>query len=119
MSVRLIKELFRLGWPMFVAQMGRGGAYISYGGWHRREGDSLAAGTTAELDINTFDALFASDVRAPYFLVAALAPKMAAKGKGSIINLSSMAGQIGLAGSAAYGATKGALSSMTRAWAAM
>jgi NAD(P)-dependent dehydrogenase (short-subunit alcohol dehydrogenase family) len=75
-------------------------------------------GATAELDIETFDALFASDVRAPYFLVAALAPKMAAKGKGSIINVSSMAGQIGLAGAAAYGATKGAMSSMTRAWAA-
>jgi NAD(P)-dependent dehydrogenase (short-subunit alcohol dehydrogenase family) len=75
-------------------------------------------GPTADLDIDTFDALFASDVRAPYFLVAALAPKMAAKGKGSIINVSSMAGQIGLAGAAAYGATKGALSSMTRAWAA-
>jgi NAD(P)-dependent dehydrogenase (short-subunit alcohol dehydrogenase family) len=75
-------------------------------------------GPTADLDVDTFDALFASDVRAPYFLVAALAPKMAAKGKGSIINVSSMAGQIGLAGAAAYGATKGAMSSMTRAWAA-
>jgi NAD(P)-dependent dehydrogenase (short-subunit alcohol dehydrogenase family) len=75
-------------------------------------------GPTAELDIDTFDALFASDVRAPYFLVAALAPKMAAKGMGSIINISSMAGQIGLAGAAAYGATKAAMSSMTRAWAA-
>jgi len=75
-------------------------------------------GPTADLDIETFDALFASDVRAPYFLVAALAPKMAAKGNGVIINISSMAGQIGLAGGAAYGATKGAMSSMTRAWAA-
>jgi NAD(P)-dependent dehydrogenase (short-subunit alcohol dehydrogenase family) len=75
-------------------------------------------GSTADLDIHTFDALFASDVRAPYFLVAALAPKMATKGKGSIVNVSSMAGQIGLAGAAAYGATKGAMSSMTRAWAA-
>jgi NAD(P)-dependent dehydrogenase (short-subunit alcohol dehydrogenase family) len=75
-------------------------------------------GPTADLDIDTFDALFASDVRAPYFLVAGLAPKMAAKGKGSIINVSSMAGQIGLAGGAAYGAAKGAMSSMTRAWAA-
>lgn len=33
-------------------------------------------------------------------------------------DLSSMAGQIGLAGGAAYGATKATLSSMTRAWAA-
>jgi len=75
-------------------------------------------GPTADLDIETFDALFASDVRAPYFLVAALGPKMAAKGSGSIVNISSMAGQIGLAGAAAYSATKGALSSMTRSWAA-
>src|SRR5258708_19727244 len=75
-------------------------------------------GATADLDLDTFDALFASNVRAPFFLVAAFAPGMVARGKGSIINVSSMAGQIGLAGSAAYGATKGALSSMTRALAA-
>ncbi len=75
-------------------------------------------GATADLDLDTFDALFASNVRAPFFLVAAFAPGMVARGKGSIINVSSMAGQIGLAGGAAYGATKGALSSMTRAWAA-
>jgi NAD(P)-dependent dehydrogenase (short-subunit alcohol dehydrogenase family) len=75
-------------------------------------------GPTAELDVATFDRLFAANVRAPYFLVAALAPKMAARGSGSIINMSSMAGQVGLAGGAAYGATKAALASMTRAWAA-
>jgi len=75
-------------------------------------------GATADLDLDTFDALFASNVRAPFFLVAAFAPRMVARGKGSIINVSSMAGQIGLAGGAAYGATKGALSSLTRAWAA-
>ena len=75
-------------------------------------------GPTAELDVATFDRLFAANVRAPYFLVAALAPKMAARGSGSIINLGSMVGQIGLAGSAAYGATKATLASMTRSWAA-
>jgi len=75
-------------------------------------------GATADLDLDTFDALFASNVRAPFFLVAAFAPGMVARGKGSIINVSSMVGQIGLAGSAAYGATKAALASMTRAWAA-
>jgi len=73
---------------------------------------------TAGLDAEKFDALFASNVRAPFLLVAALAPGMAARGHGSIINMSSMAGQIGLAGGAAYGATKAALASMTRAWAA-
>ena len=34
-------------------------------------------GPTAELDVATFDRLFAANVRAPYFLVGALAPKMA------------------------------------------
>jgi NAD(P)-dependent dehydrogenase (short-subunit alcohol dehydrogenase family) len=75
-------------------------------------------GDTAGLDAEKFDALFASNVRAPFLLVAALGPGMAARGHGSIINMSSMAGQIGLAGGAAYGATKAALASMTRAWAA-
>jgi NAD(P)-dependent dehydrogenase (short-subunit alcohol dehydrogenase family) len=75
-------------------------------------------GPTAELDLPTFDRLFAANVRAPYFLVSALAPKMAARGGGSIINLSSMAGQIGLAGGAAYSATKATMTSMTRSWAA-
>jgi NAD(P)-dependent dehydrogenase (short-subunit alcohol dehydrogenase family) len=75
-------------------------------------------GATADLDVLTFDALFASNVRAPFFLVAAFAPGMAARGEGSIVNVSSMAGQIGLAGAAAYGATKASLASMTRSWAA-
>jgi NAD(P)-dependent dehydrogenase (short-subunit alcohol dehydrogenase family) len=75
-------------------------------------------GPTAELDVATFDRLFAANVRAPYFLVAALGPGMAARSSGSIINMSSMSGQIGLAGAAAYGAAKAAMASMTRAWAA-
>jgi NAD(P)-dependent dehydrogenase (short-subunit alcohol dehydrogenase family) len=75
-------------------------------------------GPTADLDVATFDRLFAANVRAAYFLVAALAPKMAARGSGSIINIGSMAGQIGLAGAAAYGATKATLAAMTRSWAA-
>ena len=75
-------------------------------------------GPTAELPVDTFDALFAANVRSAYYLTAALAPGMAARGKGSIVNLGSMAGQIGLAGGAAYSATKAALTAMTRAWAA-
>ncbi len=75
-------------------------------------------GPTADLDAAGFDALFASNVRAAYLLVAGFAPGMVARGKGAIVNLASMAGQIGLAGGAAYGATKASLSSLTRSWAA-
>ena len=75
-------------------------------------------GPTAELDVVTFDRLFAANVRAAYFLVAALAPKMAARGSGGIISIGSMAGRIGLAGGAAYSATKATLAAMTRSWAA-
>jgi NAD(P)-dependent dehydrogenase (short-subunit alcohol dehydrogenase family) len=75
-------------------------------------------GPTADLKPDQFDALFASDVRAPYFLVAALAPAMADRGNGSIINVSSMSARVGLVGAALYGAAKAALESLTRAWAA-
>jgi NAD(P)-dependent dehydrogenase (short-subunit alcohol dehydrogenase family) len=43
---------------------------------------------------------------------------MAARGSGSIINVGSMAGEVGMAGGAAYSATKAALDAMTRSWAA-
>jgi len=75
-------------------------------------------GPTADLDGLGFDALFVVNVRSAYFLVAALAPAMADRGRGSIINLGSMAGTIGLVGGAAYGATKAAMASMARSWAA-
>jgi NAD(P)-dependent dehydrogenase (short-subunit alcohol dehydrogenase family) len=75
-------------------------------------------GPSADLDLDTFDKLFSGNVRAPYQLVAALAPGMAARGNGSIISLDSMVGKVGLVGSAAYGATKAALTAMSRAWAA-
>jgi NAD(P)-dependent dehydrogenase (short-subunit alcohol dehydrogenase family) len=58
-------------------------------------GEARIAGLriSAELDVATFDDMFASNVRAPFYLVAAFAPAMAARGKGSIINISSMAGR--------------------------
>lgn len=75
-------------------------------------------GPTADLDPAGFDGLFTSNVRSAYLLTAALAPAMASRGRGSIVNLDSMAGAVGLAGGAAYSASKASLSAMTRAWAA-
>jgi NAD(P)-dependent dehydrogenase (short-subunit alcohol dehydrogenase family) len=75
-------------------------------------------GPTADLEPDTFDALFDANVRSAYYLTAVIAPAMAERGEGVVINLGSMAGQIGLAGGAAYSATKAALTSLTRSWAA-
>jgi len=73
---------------------------------------------TEDMKIADYDSMFASNVRAPFFLVAAFAPAMAAKGSGSVINIGSMAGHLGLATGAAYGATKAALASLTQSWTA-
>ena len=75
-------------------------------------------GPTETFELASFDAMFAANVRAPFFLVSVLAPGMVARRTGSIINIGSMAGRLGLAGGAAYGATKAALASFTQAWAA-
>jgi NAD(P)-dependent dehydrogenase (short-subunit alcohol dehydrogenase family) len=73
---------------------------------------------TEDMSVADFDSMFASNVRAPYLLVSAFAPAMAERGAGSIINITSMAGRIGLPSGAAYGATKAALDSMTQSWTA-
>jgi NAD(P)-dependent dehydrogenase (short-subunit alcohol dehydrogenase family) len=65
----------------------------------------------------SFEAMFDVNVRAPYFLTAALAPKMAGRGGGSIVNVSTMVAELGMPGSSAYAATKAALASLTRTWA--
>ena len=65
-----------------------------------------------------FDAMTAVNFRAPFFLTAALAPKMAARGHGAIVNVSTMVAARGAAGMAVYGASKAALEALTRSWAA-
>jgi NAD(P)-dependent dehydrogenase (short-subunit alcohol dehydrogenase family) len=75
-------------------------------------------GPSGELDTPTYDRLFDGNVRSAYLLTAALAPGMAARGEGVIINMSSMVATVGLPQAAAYSATKAALAAMTRSWAA-
>jgi NAD(P)-dependent dehydrogenase (short-subunit alcohol dehydrogenase family) len=75
-------------------------------------------GPTAQTSPDTFDGVYATNVRAPFILVGELAPKMAERGKGAIVNLSSMVGDFGMAGLALYGSTKAAINLLTKAWAA-
>ncbi|MFF5404689.1 SDR family NAD(P)-dependent oxidoreductase [Streptomyces misionensis] len=73
---------------------------------------------TTGQDLAGYDAAFAVNVRAPFLLTALFAEKMAARGGGSIVNVSSTAAGLGMPGMAVYGATKAALESLTRTWAA-
>jgi NAD(P)-dependent dehydrogenase (short-subunit alcohol dehydrogenase family) len=47
-------------------------------------------GPTQEMTEEQFDRVFSVNVKAPYFLVAELAPLMAKRGKGAIVNISTM-----------------------------
>ncbi|MFH9969973.1 SDR family NAD(P)-dependent oxidoreductase [Streptomyces mirabilis] len=75
-------------------------------------------GPTVGQDVESFDHSLAANIRAPYFLTAALVPGMIGRGGGSIVNISSMTASLGLPGLSVYSATKAALESLTRTWAA-
>lgn len=74
-------------------------------------------GTTAET-ADAFHAVFATNVESPFVLVGELAPKMAARGKGAIVDVTTMVAQIGHPALALYGSSKAALNLLTKAWAA-
>jgi NAD(P)-dependent dehydrogenase (short-subunit alcohol dehydrogenase family) len=73
--------------------------------------------TTATTDEATFDEVYGVNVKAPYFLTAAVAPGMVAAGSGSIINIGSWIARLGIP-SALYSSTKGAIETLTKASAA-
>src|SRR5256885_13551567 len=55
-------------------------------------------GLTHETSEESVDDVYALNVKAPYFLVAQLAPLMAQRGKGAIVNVSTMVADYGAAG---------------------
>jgi NAD(P)-dependent dehydrogenase (short-subunit alcohol dehydrogenase family) len=75
-------------------------------------------GATHEVDGGLFDATFALNVRAPFVLTGAVAPRMAANGGGAIVNITTMVASFGAPGMALYGSSKAALELLTKAWAA-
>ena len=74
--------------------------------------------TTPSTDETTFDQVYAVNVKAPFFLTATIAPAMAERGGGAIINLGSWIARLGIPVSSLYSSTKGAIETLTRAWAA-
>jgi NAD(P)-dependent dehydrogenase (short-subunit alcohol dehydrogenase family) len=75
-------------------------------------------GATHDVDAAAFDSAFALNVKAPFFLRGAFAPRMASNGGGAIVNITTMVASFGLPGMALYGSTKAALTLLTKAWAA-
>ncbi|NGY64616.1 SDR family oxidoreductase [Lentzea sp. NEAU-D13] len=76
------------------------------------------ASTTPTTDEETFDRVYGVNVKAPFFLTQALVPGMIGAGGGVIINLGSWIARLGVPVSSLYSSTKGAMETLTRAWAA-
>lgn len=72
---------------------------------------------TLEQDVASFEQTFATNVRGLYFLTAGVVRSMAARGRGSIVNVTTMVAAKGVAGASAYSASKAAVESLTRTWA--
>jgi NAD(P)-dependent dehydrogenase (short-subunit alcohol dehydrogenase family) len=75
-------------------------------------------GPTHETTEEVFDTVYSLNVKAPYFLVAELAPLMAKRRKGAIVNVSTMVADYGVSGMSLYGSSKAAINLLTKTWAA-
>jgi NAD(P)-dependent dehydrogenase (short-subunit alcohol dehydrogenase family) len=75
-------------------------------------------GPTHEMTEESFDKVYSLNVKVPYFLVAELAPLMAKRGKGAIVNLSTMVADYGASGMSLYGSSKAAINLLTKVWTA-
>jgi NAD(P)-dependent dehydrogenase (short-subunit alcohol dehydrogenase family) len=75
-------------------------------------------GPTHETSEELFDKVYSLNIKVPYFLVAELAPLMAKRGKGAIVNLSTMVADYGMSGTSVYGSSKAAINLLTKTWAA-
>ncbi|MBB3748923.1 NAD(P)-dependent dehydrogenase (short-subunit alcohol dehydrogenase family) [Mycolicibacterium sp. BK634] len=79
---------------------------------------SFPGALTVDQDVATFETTFDTNVRGTYFLTAGLVPGMLRRRRGSIVNVTSMVASKGVGGASTYGASKAAVESLTRSWAA-
>lgn len=79
---------------------------------------SFPGALTLEQDALTFERTFDTNVRGTYFLTAALAAGMVERTRGSIVNITSMVASKGVPAASVYSASKAAVESLTRTWAA-
>ncbi len=72
-------------------------------------------GTLIDTDEEQFDRVVATNLKGPFFLMAAVLPHMIAAGGGAVVNIASDQALVGKRASAIYGATKAALAQLTKA----
>jgi NAD(P)-dependent dehydrogenase (short-subunit alcohol dehydrogenase family) len=75
-------------------------------------------GPTEKTTEEEFDRVYSLNVKVPYFLIAELAPLMAKRAKGAIVNVSTMVADYGASDMSLYGSSKAAMNLLTKAWAA-
>ena len=92
-------------------ELGRVGILINAAG-------TDAPGPADELTIPDWDRVLAVNLRAPFVLAKAVFPSMRRAGRGTIVNVSSVAGKRGWAGASAYCASKFGLTGLTQSLAA-
>jgi NAD(P)-dependent dehydrogenase (short-subunit alcohol dehydrogenase family) len=78
----------------------------------------ISPSPSAQITEQQISAAFALSVTAPFLLTGLLAPAMVERGSGAIVNMGSINGLFGMGGSALYSATKAAMHSLTKSWAA-
>jgi len=74
-------------------------------------------GATADTDDAFFDEHININLRAPYILVQQLVPRMAERGHGAVVNLSTVAAAVPARTGGIYGASKAGVELLTRVWA--
>ena len=74
-------------------------------------------GGTLDVDDATFDEHVNVNLHAPYILIQQLVPGMVGRGRGAVVNVSTLAASVPTTGAGIYGASKAGLEQLTRVWA--
>ncbi len=71
----------------------------------------------ADMDGEKWDRILSVNLKGPFFCIRAAAEMLSASSQGSVVNVSSVAGQTGRGSCVAYAASKGALNTLTKSLA--
>jgi NAD(P)-dependent dehydrogenase (short-subunit alcohol dehydrogenase family) len=78
----------------------------------------IAPQPTSDVTDEVIERALATNIKAVFLLTGLVAPAMVERGTGTIVNVGSINGLVGMAHSALYSATKAAIHSLTKSWAA-